>query len=371
MKGNWRNKLIIISIVMIFLYAFKGPKGDLIQNLSISVGVGFDLEDLANDSVNYSVPVSTYIFESSGNLSSEVYIGKAKSMGETREERQVKANKKFLLGLEKIFIYSENSAQYGLRHTIDILVTNPDINDKAKIVIYKGKSVDILKHKVKGYASSAEFIDGLLESSTQFNFFPHQYTIMDMIVRVDAEGRNLVLPYIELKGKDIVLTGLAIFKGDKMIAKASMQQAKIINLLRENNVSGMLTIQKNAKEYINYYAKSKRKVKCYKKDGKYTFIIDINLKGAIVSNELYKDFYSNPKVIKEFTKSMEDDVKKMCEDFISEAKCSFNVDFLELGKVAVAKYGRGTGIDWNKEICNSKIEVNVKVDINSEGRGEY
>ena len=371
MKENWRSKLIIISIVMIFLYAFKGQKGDLIQNLSISVGVGFDLEDTASGNVNYSVPISTYIFESSGNLSSEVYIGKAKSMGETREARQIKANKKFLLGLEKIFIYSEESALYGLRHTIDVLVCNPDINDKAKIVIYNGKSEDILRHKVKGYASSAEFIDGLIDSSKQFNFFSDQYTIMDMIVRVDAEGRNVVLPYIELKGKDIVLTGLAIFKEDTMIAKASMNEAKIINLLRENNVSGMLTIQKNPKEYINYYAKSKRKVKCYKKDGKYTFIIDINLKGAIVSNELYKDFYSDPKVIKEFTKSMEENVKKMCEDFLSESKCRYNVDFLELGRVAAAKYGRGTGIDWNNEICKSKIEVNVKVDLNSEGRGGY
>lgn len=371
MKGNWKNKLIVISIIIIFTYSFMGPRGELMQNISIPIGVGFDLEDAVNGNVNYSIPISVYIFESPGNLLSEVYIGKAKSVGETREERQTKSNRKFLLGLEKIFIYSEKSVQNGIRNTIDILVNNPDINDKANIVIYKGKAEDILKHKIRGYASSAEFIDGLINSANQFNFFAEEYTLMDMIVRVDAEGRNLVLPYIELKQNDIVLTGLAIFKEDKMIAKASIEEAKIINILRENNVSGMLTIQNNAKEYINYYAKSKRKVKCYKKDGKFTFVIDVNLDGAIVSNELYKDFYSDPKVIKEFIKSMEGNVKKMCEEFVNKAKCSYNVDVLELGKFAAAKYGRKTGIDWNKEICNSNIEVNVKVSINTEGRGEY
>jgi len=262
MKKSWKNKFISLCIVIIFLYSFAGPKGDLIQNLSVPVGVGFDLEDAVNGSTNYSIPISVYIFQSTGNLLTEVYTGEAKSVGETREERQTKSNKKFLLGLEKIFIFSENSAQYGLRHTIDILVNNPNINDKAKMAIYKGKTEDILKHKVTGYASSAEFIDGLIDSAKQFNFFSEQYTTMDMIVRVDAEGRNLLLPYIELKEDHIVLTGLAIFKKDKMIAKVGMQDAKIINLLRENNVSGMLTIQNNAKEYINYYAKSKRKVKC-------------------------------------------------------------------------------------------------------------
>jgi Ger(x)C family germination protein len=371
MKKNWRNKLIVISVVIIFMYSFMGPRGELTQNLSVPIGVGCDLENEENGNISYGIPISVYIFQSPGNLLSDVYIGKAKSIGETREDRQTKSNKRFLLGLERVFVISENYAQYGTKNLIDILVNNPEINDKAKMVVYKGKSEDILKHKVTGYVSSAEFIDGLINSAKQFNFFPPQYTFMDMIVRVDAEGRNLVLPYIELKQDDIVLTGLAIFKKDKMIAKASIPEAKIINILRENNVNGILTIQNSAKEYINYYAKSKRKVKCYKKDGKLTFTIDVNMDGAIVSNELYKDFYSDPKIVKEFIKSMEGNIKKMCEDFINKAKCSYNVDVLELGRVAAAKYGRMTGTDWNKEICNSNIEINVKVSINTEGRGEY
>lgn len=68
---------------------------------------------------------------------------------------------------------------------------------------------------------------------------------------------------------------------------------------------------------------------------------------------------------------MEENVKKNCEEFINKAKCSYNVDILELGRVAAARYGRGTGVDWNKEICNSTIKVNVKVSINTQGRGEY
>ncbi len=57
--------------------------------------------------------------------------------------------------------------------------------------------------------------------------------------------------------------------------------------------------------------------------------------------------------------------------FINKIKSDINIDILNLGSVAAAKYGRETGIDWNKEVLNSDIKVNVKVKVDSQGRGDY
>ncbi|WP_406541043.1 Ger(x)C family spore germination C-terminal domain-containing protein [Clostridium ljungdahlii] len=76
-----------------------------------------------------------------------------------------------------------------------------------------------------------------------------------------------------------------------MIAKTNVKEAKIINLLKENNVKGILTLQQNSKKYIDFYATSRRKVKCYRENGNYKFIINLDLKGDIISNELYKNMY--------------------------------------------------------------------------------
>lgn len=373
MKRNSKGKLIIyLTILIIFIYSIIGPKGELVENLEIPIGIGYDLEGKTEKEVSYGVPISIYIFEEPG-ISSTVLSGTGTSIGETRETRQIKSSKKFLLGLERILILSERASAYGIRPVLDILVNNPEINDRAPVAVCKGKAEDILKRPVKGFANSAEYLEGLVDSSSQFNFFPkRQFTLLDMIVRVDAEGRNVVLPYIEIKGENIEITGLALFNGDKMVAKTNLEEARIINLLKFNDVTGILTIQENSKEYINYSPKSKRKIKCSKEGEKFKFTIDLNLNGSIASNTLYKNLNSDPKVLKKFTTDMEKSVKEMCENFVNnKIKGEYKTDVLGLGRVAAAKYGRKTGTDWNKVISESIIEVNVKVKVDTEGRGSY
>ena len=354
-----------------------GTKGELVENLEIPVGVGADIEK-APSYTTYIVPVLIHSSENGNKVVSNVLSGEGSTMGRTRENRQLKSGKKFLIGLNRVFILSEEASRNGLRNFLDINLNNADINDRAFCIVCRGKSEDILKYKVKGYPSSAEYIYGMIKNLNQFNFFSSQYTVMDLVVRVDAEGRNTLLPYIEItgntgKGADnlIKTTGVAIFNRDKMIAKTDIKEAKVINLLKENNVKGILTLQRNSKKYADFYATSKRKVKCYRENGTYTFIINLDLKGNVLNNELNKNIYKNPKEMKMFEQDIEKLVVEMCNRTISQVKNKYKVDILDLGRVAAAKYGRETGTDWNEVISKSDIQVNVKVKVDTQGRGEY
>lgn len=370
-KKSVKNIIIKIAIVMIFLWSFIGTKGQVIEDLAIPISIGYDLEKRNKGDIYYSIPIATYISDPSGEIKSEVIIGRGKNLGETRDNRQLKAEKKFIIGLEKVLIISESYARQGINNIFDILLTTPQVNDKAVMVVCKGKAEDILKYKIEGYSNSAEYIESLILNSKYYNFFTGEYNFINSITRAGAEGRSLVLPYIELKENSPEITGVAIFKDDAMIGKLDLQKAKIVNLLRKESGGGIFTIKKGPKRYINYETKVKRKVKCYKQGEKYKFIIDLNLNGTIASNELYANFNKDPKVQKEFVKDMEDSIKKTCENFINSAKSQYKVDFLGLGKYAAGKYGRHTGVDWNKVVSESDIYVNVKVKINAEGRGEY
>lgn len=341
----------------------------MIENLEIPVGVGTDVEiDSAN--TIYRAPFLVYSFEDS-KVISNTFIGEGQNFGETRETRQLKEGKKSMIGLNRIFLFSEQSALFGIKTTLDIWLNNPAINDRALCAVCRGKAEDIFKYKLKGYSNSAEYIEGMIKNLPEYNFFSMQYTLMDLIVREDAEGRNILLPYIEIKENNIETTGLAVFKEDKMVGKADIDETRIINILKENRVKGMLTLQKDAKRYINCYTHSKRKIKCYKENGKYKFIIDLNLKGNIISNELYDNLYSDPKVLKKFEKDMKNYVDKMCNKTINDIKCKYKADILDLGRIAAAKYGRGTGTDWDKAVCDSDIQVNVKFTVDTERRGDY
>ena len=183
-------------------------------------------------------------------------------------------SQKFIQGHERVVLVSENYARYGLRTLIDDRFRNSETNDIAYMAVCKGKSEDYLKYKVKGYNSSSEYIEGLIEASVDYNFFSDNYKLIDSFVRIGAEGRNLVLPYIEITEEGIELTGMAIFKEDKLIKLADIKESRMINLLANDNVSGTISLQESPKAYIDFDSKTdRRKVKCYRQGDKYKFIL--------------------------------------------------------------------------------------------------
>ncbi|MEK6265674.1 MAG: Ger(x)C family spore germination protein, partial [Clostridium sp.] len=313
---------------------------------------------------------SAYTFTKKDEVSSTILEGIGKNTAETRATRQTISAKEFLLGLQKAFIFSEALSTYDINPIADIMFSNQQMNDATWIVVCKEKALDMLKFKTEGHPTSSDHIDAMIESSKEQNFMSDQYKVVDMFVRIDSEGRNLVLPYLDIINNKITLTGMALFKKDKMFANIPMSEAMYMTILREDNVKGILTLQKDSQNLISNYGKSKRKIKCEKINDKYKFTIDIKFNGEIVNNTMYKDFMINTKTVDKYSKELEEETKKSCNDFINKMQNEYKVDCLELGRVAAATYGRNPETDWNNIVCNSDIIVNVKVKVNNLGRGQ-
>jgi len=354
------------------------------EELNIITGIGYDINRELNGNVQYSVPFTIYDFKSKGKggtsrttknaaktseQGSSVLKTKAKSIGETREGRQLKSSKPLKIGTEKIAIIGEEQASYGILNIVNILFFNANINDRNIFSVCKGKAEEILNFRVEGYPSSADFMEGMVRHATNYNFLSSDYNLLNIYVTLDSEGKNLVLPYLEIKGKNIALTGMALFKGDKMAYVLPIKEGKIMNMLREKKGKGILSLQEGPGKYISYDAMVKRKVKCNKREGKYEFIIELDFKGDIIENTLYKAIKKDSE--KEFEELMSKKIEKMCYDFLEEMKNSYKIDCLNLGMYAAAKYGRETGVDWNEQVSNADIKVNVVVKIDKMGTGQY
>lgn len=371
MKKNKIFKVILIIVIIMLIYGGEKVEVAEIEDKEISAGIGLDIIKQGKDTYVYAISDNVYFFTEDLDLLSGVYTGKAASPGRTRDDRATKLAKQFFLGLEKIFLLDEGMARIGIRPAIDILFSNPSINDNAFYIVTKGPTVNYLKHSIEGFSSPSEYIEGMIKHMQDYNFFAQDYKVKNIFLNLDAEGRNIAIPYMEFYKDVFKISGIAIFDKDKLVRVLDMNETKIMNLLRNDNAKGMLTIQKNDKEYINYYAKTKKRVNCTKKGDKYHFIIDLKLSGDVVTNTLYKDMDKKADVVKEFEKDMQKKVEAMCNEFLEKMKNTYNIDCLELGRLAAAKYGRDTGVDWNKVISNSEIEVKVKVKVDKVGRGQY
>lgn len=369
---NKRTYLVIILCFGLFAYFSTGLKGEQpAEDLEVVTGFGGDIEKIQGSQVLYIAPSSVYTFGDGEKISSTIRKGEAFTPGETRENRQLISNKQYILGLEKVYIMGENIATYGLTSSMEVFFRNPYTNDSGYVAVCHGKPEEILKYRVEGYPSSSDYIEGMLKNANRYNFFPSYYKISDIFLSLISEGKNITLPYIDIVNDQLKMTGLSIFKKDKMIGKLNIDDAKIFNMLSETDGKGMVKLQTNPKQYLDYYAKVKRKVKVSKVENNYKFLIDLKFTGDIVSNTLYNDVINNETVNKEIQIKLENTIKRSCEDFIEKMKNQYKVDSLQLGQYAAGKYGRQKGIDWDEAVTKSDIQVNVKVQIDKSGRGDY
>ncbi|MFT5872524.1 MAG: Ger(x)C family germination protein [Clostridium sp.] len=380
--------MIIIFLVVLIVFIYVGKlQVSTMEDLNVIAGIGFDINKEASSNVEYSVAFTIYDFKNkvkNGSISTNIKAikaGKAReqgsnviksesnTIGDTRGKRQLISSKPYTNGTERIAILGEEQASYGILNIINILFSNPKINDSGIFTVCKGKAEDILRFKVEGYPSSSDYMEGMVKHATNYNFLSSKYNLLNIYVTLDSEGKNLVLPYLEIIDENITFTGMALFKGNKMAFVLPMDESKIMNMLREEKGKGILSLQDDSDKYLNYDAMVKRKVKCNKTEGKYEFIIDLNFKGDIIENTLYKDI--NKKSESEFEILMAKKIEKICNEFLEKVKNVYKIDCLNLGMCAAAKYGRETGVDWNEEVSNADIKVNVVVKIDRIGKGQY
>lgn len=369
MKG--RKILLVITVFVTMIIFLSGQNMEPAENLDVISGAGYDIKSIVDGTIVYSVPLSIYTFQGETSISSVVRTGDGSTIAQTRSSRQNKSSKKFLLGLEKVYVINEDIARNSLRNIIDILFTNPQVNDTGVVVICKQKAEDILKTNVKGYPSAADFLEGLVKYSKGQNFFGKNYKIMDLFVRVDSEGRSAVVPYIELKDGQLQITGMAILKTDKMVDKIDSSSMNTLNFLRDTNTQGIISFEESYKRNLDYYAKVIRKVEVQKEEGKYKFKIKLAFTGDVISNQIYKDLMDSTSHKSDLEAKLKATIEKMSNKFIDDMKNKYKVDCLELGRNAVAKYGRHTGVNWDEIVTNSEITVDVKVKIDSVQRGNY
>ena len=176
--------LLIISLGSLFITM---PKVEPAEQMDVVVALGVDVEKVTENDYVYVVTRSAYVFEEENKRSSKVITTRGDSVSLTRESRQQLADKPVISGLEKIYIMNENYARYGIKTYTDFLYKNPHVNDTGIFAICKNSSKDILEYIIPGYASSADFIEGMIINQRGMNFFPDEFDAANIYVRMGSE----------------------------------------------------------------------------------------------------------------------------------------------------------------------------------------
>lgn len=368
---RYKVYFILTAALLFYMLIFVGIQRVPIEEVEIIGGLGYDLKKITSGNIEFSFPLESYVISPNGEIRSKTTVAKGLTPGQTDQNRQRMLDKVFVYGTDRVFVIGEDYATYGIRSILEERARNPYTSDMAFTMISKGKAEDILKFRMKNHTSISEYLEGLIESLKWSNFFSQNYKIIDIMVRVQSEGRSLVLPYVEIEKDRVIVSGVALFNKDKMIGHLNMNETRLLNLLKENNVVGVLSLQQGSNKYVDISVLSQKKVKCTREGEKYKFLIELKLEGEIINNVLTKKLLEDLDTKKLIELQFEKQVEKDCEAFIKKMQGQYKVDLLELGREGAAKYGRRKNIDWNEAVTNAEISVKAKVHIFGQGRGGY
>lgn len=362
--------IIILFFVLTFLvskflnsYSFTN-----IEDVDFVVGVGFDVtKDL--DRNIYHVPMSIYNFTKENAVSTYLIESKGETTLQARLDRQAHSGRKFSLGSEKIYIFSRRLCETGLAVPLDGLLNNTQVTNRGLVLTTSQDPKEILSFNVEGYPSSSHYIENLIKSLSSFSYFSKPETLRDAYIENTREGSKFLAPNIDIVDGKLQLTSLSVLDKGKLVGSVPIDNIIYLNLLRNPEGTALLTYLEDNNNTISTENIFKRKIKCKKSGDALSFDIKLDIKGKIVNNNYLSTSDFTPEQKLELEEKISDYIKTGIEDFITSMKSTYELDLLNLGNVAAAKFGRNKVANWDEEILKSDINVSVNFKITKLGIG--
>lgn len=366
------RNVLIISLIFLGLYVF------LITNINIIAIENANIPALSvvntktiSDELYYLIDTMTYNYHEATLVKKVSPSIDSVTPGEARDKSNLISKGNLLPGMQKVLLLGSDLCENGLNTFVNMIFSTRTYSDLSQCAVISTPGKTFLDTNLPGNDDLADFVEGLIKNARYDNFFTDKYKIMDVYLDFSREGYNLVLPYIKLENSQPSIGGMVLFKKDKLVNILDLNESKLMNLLRQSDVSGNVFIKDSNDKMVDCVVDSKRKVICNKIDDKYYFTIKLSLKGEVVSNTIYKNLYEDQHSINELQERFENKLTSKCNSFINQMQNTYKVDCLNLGSYIIAKEGFNKNIDWDELVCNSEIKVVVDLLIQTFGRGDF
>jgi Ger(x)C family germination protein len=293
--SKFHMKKPVVKIISYFLLIslLSGCLGGReVNDLEIVIGMGLDSTENP-DSILLTaqvVDVSQLGLSGGSGKDSKAYWNVSTSASTIFEAiRQVthKTGNRLFVSHCKIFVYGRELAEEGLYKHFDFVLRAMEMRLTTLILIADDKASDVLDAKPQTEELPAMNIDKLVKS---YGYTSHLYamTLKDFASRLISKTKSPMAPIIRVieegDEKDIYITGLAIFNGDKMVGELNMDETRGLLWVINEVESGVLLVPtpEGTGTAVFEIGSAKGKVKPeITEDGRVIMHIDIKLNASL------------------------------------------------------------------------------------------
>ncbi|SDN41577.1 Ger(x)C family spore germination protein [Bacillus sp. OK048] len=286
-----------------------------------------------------------------------------------------KASKRLVSGQLRVILYGEELLKQGKANVAETLSSDPSISDMTYLAVVDGRARDLLQIQNKHIPDIGLHIYTLMEQNTQNKMMPPA-TIQEILRNKYTIGKEPTMPILRKEdSKDVLFSGVALFKGSKLVGKINTEQSFYLTLLTDKYKDGSKDVVINSEspklkgrnQRLNKTVasldsiRSSSKIKLINKD-KPEFNIETKFTARLLEITSPIDVGKPSNIIfleKEIEKSMKKEIEKLISFLQSK-----NSDVIGLGDIyrSSVRHSKLTDKKWYKMYKNAK--VNVKVDFN-------
>ena len=363
-------KTLLILFIMIPFFLTGCMQQKQLEKMGLQVALGYDrLEDhrILGTSVLHNFEQQT---KPTQVLSSTAFTSKGLRQTMNRE-----INRKMVSGQIRVAVFGKETASHGILPLIDSMSRDPEIGTMVYLLISNGRANELLSGDYKTIPNIGTFLYQMIRQNIEGEQIVSS-TLHEFLSDYYCTGKDPAMPILTKVNEDVQITGLAIFKGDKMVGTLKARESFYVKLIRDRFKAGSLEISvpkgkfnKMIKKKTNGTEKgiflsfdnisSKTKIRLMDKEQpKFDVKIELTTRLQELSEEL--DF-SDPKVIQTLQKEMSKALTNEANLLIKKLQ-KLESDPIGFGNVyrSSVRGAKLTEGNWSKMYKEAKI--NIKVD---------
>ncbi|MEH7514218.1 Ger(x)C family spore germination protein [Gottfriedia acidiceleris] len=352
-----RYRLLIVFVCMVFFLSSCAliPPTD-VNEINIIQGAGFDLQEKDQLKATVTFP----IFRAIDTTEFDIVSAKGQTLKNIREKIDNQIRHRMMSGQLRLVLYSLDLAKKGIYPIVDTFDRDPAVGSLLQMAVVEGETFDLLSLKEYEQENVSLYIHDLLLHNSEVGPMPYS-DFSTFMYDYFEEGQDPFLPMLKMDKGAIKLSGVALFKDDKFVAKVPWKYVFAFKTLMESYHQGMHQFDFDGEHLAidNINSKTKYKVKIIK--GKPEFNIELNMNARILEYTGPKPI-SLPKHIKEITKKLEKQIEKEQMELISILQKN-NVDPIGFGSKLEAHDRNFDSKKWEEQYPHAKVKVKANLDI--------
>ncbi|PRZ12495.1 spore germination protein [Laceyella sediminis] len=346
-------KPITLVVIAICIIIFGNVRKNVLDEIQLVTAVGYDYIDEQTATMTAVTPV----FRSDASIENKTLsitanLGKEALIALNRESSANLANAKL-----EVALFNKEMAKRGILHMIDTLHRDPNIGTSLSLAVTEGVTKEILNQSF-GTRDTGHYIASLLEHNTQNGSIPNN-SLHYFLSAYYTKGKDPFLPLLKLTDREITLTGLALFKKDRMVFELDRSHLFTFNTLYGKNRFPGMKVQIGDKFVAMRVITSNRRISIRNTQTTPEITIYLNIRASISE---FSGKHLKPQHVSQTEHALKKQVSQQGHQLIRKFQ-QLGIDPLGLGDHVRSHTRNWDFKTWQKQYPRVKVRIVPRVNI--------